>query len=674
VGKTRLAVQTAAGLAGEFPDGVWLVELAALIDGSHVATTVASAIGVPASPATGLESADGVCRYLAPRRALIVLDNCEHVIDDAAALVDRLLLSAPRVRVLATSREPLNVAGESVWRVPSLTVEVDGAVGDAVALFAERAAQARPGFKLDDPGTYDAVIAVCRRLDGIPLAIELAAARTRAMSIEQIASHLDERFRLLTRGARTAVPRQQTLQGAMDWSYELLVQSERHLFDTLGVFAGGFDLAAVAAVGATDEFEALDLVDSLIGKSMVEADPGRDRYQLLETLRQYAWDRLVSTGRLGSARDAHAAHFTALAGEQAKLMGVSGRQVGALDRLEVDYDNLRGALAHLVAERRSEDATRLLRRLLGLFNIRHPREGFGWFQQVVAISGGLPPAVRARLLGDASFAAFNAGDRDGQLRYATEAVEVGGDDAPAIAHYLLGHSGVHHGDFAAAVEHLRRAGTMAAARNDLTTQVVTAGVLVVALALLGDQEAARRLIPEAIELAERLGNPAITASCYITAGEAFALTGAPEQAIGMFGKGLTHADEGGPNTASGARVLYSLLLDDPAEAARMLRPALPLAREQLSGWYQLAPFVAAAKIAARTGKDELAARLLGTYLAQRDLVSSGYLSEGYWSEQLVNELTARLGRAAVDDELRRGAGLTLAQALQLACELVDATA
>jgi predicted ATPase len=673
VGKTRLAIQTAAGLVGEFPGGVWLVELAPLIDAALVATTVASAIGAPVP--TGAEPAEALCRFLASRRCLVVVDNCEHVVDAAAALVDRVLEAAPRTRVLATSREPLNVAGESVWRVPSLSVEVDGALGDAVSLFAERAAQARPGFTLDESGTLEATVAVCRRLDGIPLAIELAAARARAMSVEQIAAHLDERFRLLTRGARTAVPRQQTLQGAIDWSYELLAPSERQVFDTLGVFAGGFDLAAVAAVGATDEFEALDLVDSLIGKSMVEADPSRDRYQLLETLRQYAWERLVATGRLGPARDAHATHFTALAGEQAKLMGVSGRQVGALDRLEVDYDNLRAALAHLVADRRAEEATRMVRRLLGLFNIRHPSEGLSWFQQVVAISDGLPAATRARLLGDASFAAMNAGNREGQLRYATEAVDVGGDDAPAIAHYHLGQWETYQGNSGRAVEHLRRAETLAAARKDLTTQVIAGGALVVALATLGDEEAARRLIPKAIELAERLGNPTLTASCYLTSGEALALSGSPEEAIAMFDRGLAHADEGGPIMASGTRVLYSLQLDDPADAARVLRPVLPLVMDQLSGWYQLAPLVAAAKIAVRTGKDDLAARLLGTYGHQRDVVGgSGYLSEGYWWEELVNELRTRLGRQAVDDELRRGAQLTLPQALQLASALVDGTA
>jgi predicted ATPase len=368
----------------------------------------------------------------------VVLDNCEHVIDAAAAFVDRALAVVPRVRVLATSREALDVAGERTWRVPSLSLDGDGGAGDAVALFTERATQDQPGFTLADPVTHDAAVAVCRRLDGIPLVIELAAARAKVLSVEQIAAHLDERFRLLTRGGRTAVARQQTLQGAIDWSYELLSQAERELFGTLGVFAGEFDLVSVAAVAGLDEFEALDLVESLVAKSMVEADPARNRYRLLETLRQYAWDRLVDGGRLVEVRDAHAGRYSALAAEQAKRMGEAGEQIAALDRLEADYDNLRSALAWFIEPHRADDAARMARRLVSLFNIRHPREGLAWFEQVTAIAGDLPVRSRTRLLGDTAYATMNAGDGEGQFRYACAAVALSSDDAPPIAHYLLG--------------------------------------------------------------------------------------------------------------------------------------------------------------------------------------------------------------------------------------------
>jgi len=241
-----------------------LVELAPLSDPRLVASAVAAALGV--SVAGGLDASEAVCRFLTQRRALIVLDNCEHVIEDAAALVDRLLAAAPRTRVLATSREAMDLDGESAWRVPSLSID-----SDAMALFTERASEALPGFTLADPVVHDAALAVCRRLDGIPLAIELAAARARVLSVDQISVHLDERFRLLTRGGRTAGARHQTLQGTIDWSYELLEPAERAVFDALGVFAGEFDLPSVAAVAELDEFAALDLVEQLVAKSMVEA-------------------------------------------------------------------------------------------------------------------------------------------------------------------------------------------------------------------------------------------------------------------------------------------------------------------------------------------------------------------------------------------------------------------
>jgi predicted ATPase len=298
-------------------------------------------------------------------------------------------------------------------------------------LFAARAAHARPGFRLDEHDTEQSVVAVCRRLDGIPLAIELAAARATVLSVDQIAARLDERFRLLTRGGRTAVARQQTLQGAIEWSYELLSAQERELFDTLGVLAGEFDLDAAASIAGLDELEALDLVEQLVHKSMVEADPSRNRHRLLETLRQYAWQRLETTERLGEVRDAHAAHFSGLAAQQARRMVEGSRSVAALDRLEADYDNLRAALAWLIEQRRADPAAWMVRRLSGLFNVRFPREGLGWCRQVVAIGDELPARVRTRLLADTAWAAWYAGDFEAAASNGDAAVEVGGDEVPA---------------------------------------------------------------------------------------------------------------------------------------------------------------------------------------------------------------------------------------------------
>ncbi len=597
VGKTRLAIQTATGLVDEFPSGVWLVELAPVIDSALVAATVASALGV--SVAGGVDSAEAVCRFLAHRRALVVLDNCEHVIGAAAALVDRVLAAAPGVRVLATSRESLDIPGESAWRVPSLSLD-----GDALALFAERAAHAQPGFSLDDPATEESAVAVCRRLDGIPLAIELAAARAKVLSVDQIASHLDERFRLLTGGGRTAVRRQHTLQGAIDWSYDLLTAPERSLFDTLGVFAGEFDLDAVASVASLDELEALDLLEQLVNKSMVEADPSRDRYRLLETLRQYAWDRLAAGGRLDAARDAHAACFAALAARQARRMGEGGQQLDALDRLEADYDNLRAGLAWLIEQLRADAAARMVRRLTGPFIIRHPREGLAWFQAVVAIGDELPAKSRARVLAGTAWAALHAGDLEAMARYAGAAIEAGGDDPP---YWLLALVAMWAGNYAQAVEHLRRAIPNAVANKDLTAQAFATGLLVQALAELGDEPEARRLIPEAIGLAERLGNPETLAANYDEVAVALVRMGAPCEAATMWEEGLIHVDMAGPTMACGYRCSYALKVDDPPNAAGILGVAIPIAKEHLSGFQQAQPLLAAASVAAATGRERIAA-------------------------------------------------------------------
>jgi predicted ATPase len=664
VGKTRLAVQVAGGMMDEFPGGAFFVELAPLIDPALVASTVASSVG--AAPSPGADPTEVVCRFLAQRRALIVLDNCEHVIDAAAALAGRLVSAAPRARVLATSREPLNVKGESAWRVPSLTIEEDGVPGDAVALFMERVGEARPGFALDNAAHRDAVVQVCRRLDGIPLAIELAAARARMMSVEQLASRLDERFRLLTRGGRGAVPRQQTLEGAIEWSYELLAPAEQALFDVLGVFAGEFDLAAVAAVAALDEFEALDLLGQLADKSMLEADPGRDRYRLLETLRQYAWGRLVATQRLARTRDAHAAYYANLAGEQAGLMTAPGRQVEALDRLELDYDNLRAALAYLIEQRQADAAARMARRLVGLFNIRHPREGLDWFRQVLAIAEGLPAKTRGRLLGDAAFAALNAG-AEVQLQYAQASVDLAGDDAPAIAHWVLA-SYAMLSDSPDAVQKARRAVAIAAATNDLTTQLGATGTLAEALALAGAEPEARTRIAEVIGLAEGLGSPTMTTAAYTLAGDALACLGYAREAVKMYEEGLARAESSGPLITSRLRTRYILEGGDQSKAIQLLLVDLPVAKQQLSGINQLFPLVAAAKVLADTNPS-LAAALLATPANphERSNLFETW-REAKFRDRLVEQLRHTLGDARLDEELRRGSQLTPEQALQLAVD------
>ena len=668
VGKTRLAVQVSAGVIDEFPGGVWLAELAPLIDGALVAATVSAAVGAPTSP--DIDSVEALCRHLVPKRALVVLDNCEHLIESVATFVDRLLSFAPRTKILATSREPLGVPGESVWRVPSLSVDGRGDTdGDAVALFLTRARLARQDF-VADPSKSE-VMRVCRRLDGIPLAIELAAARIKVLSIEQIASRLDERFRLLTRGSRTAVARQQTLQNTIDWSYELLTDAERDFFDLLGVFAGDFDLAAAAQVAGSDEFEALDLIEQLTDKSMLEADPTRERYRLLETLRQYAWDRLAATNRLTQARDAHASYYARLVADLLQVLHTPGRQVDALDLLDADYDNLRATLAYLIDAKRADDASRMVRRLVGVFNLRHPREGLGWFQAVIDIAAELPPKARARLLGEAAHAAMNAGDSQAQARYAQAAIDTGGADAPAIAHIQLAMWHSWNNDPANTVAEARRA--LDKISQDPAMQIFAGGLLIAGLGALGLEAETIDDIPWLIKTAAALADPTFAVVAYLNAGVALALLGHDEEAIAMLEHGLVHADAGGPQTASGCRVWIALLTNDIDHAAAQLRIGIPIAQTHLTRFDQLNTIVGAARVAYEHERHN-AARLLGAYKAHIDQVDmQGNLLTRRHHDLLMARLAQDTDAATLDRELQRGRDLTLEQALHLALDVVTAT-
>jgi predicted ATPase/class 3 adenylate cyclase len=367
-GKTRLALQAAAEQIGVARDGVWFADLAPLTEEDHVARAVAAVLGLPDQGSR----ADAVTEALAGQDALIVLDNCEHLIDAAAKLCDRVIQHCPKVRFLATSREPLGIDGERVYRVPSLTLPGRDAVSaddladsDAVRLFVARARVHDPRFAFDDAAAA-LVATICRRLDGIPLALELAAARLSSMSLAQVAARLDQRFRLLTGGSRNAMPRQQTLQATVDWSFGLLNQAERETLTRLSVFVGGFELDAAEAICASAEVDALDVMDlvgSLVDKSLVVVDRAGDsvRYRLLETIRQYSAQELVRTAGEAEAmrvRDLHAVYYMTLA-TAAEPALVGPRQGRYLRRLDSEWDNLRAAFAHLRADERSGDVLRL---------------------------------------------------------------------------------------------------------------------------------------------------------------------------------------------------------------------------------------------------------------------------------------------------------------------------
>ncbi|MEV2249230.1 BTAD domain-containing putative transcriptional regulator [Streptomyces sp. NPDC050147] len=395
-GKTRLSQEAAEAHADGVPDGVWLAELAPVESPDAVPEAVLTALGARETVLRGAGAEelravsewhgdDPVVRlteHCGPRRMLLILDNCEHVIDAAARLADRLLAHCPGLTILATSREPLGVPGELLRPVEPLPEPI------ALRLLADRGAAARPGFRVEDDRA--AAAEICRRLDGLPLAIELAAARLRMLTPRQIADRLDDRFRLLTNGARTVLPRQQTLRAVVDWSWDLLDTPERTVLRRLSVFAGGCDLAAAEAVcGAPGESpDVADALGSLVDKSLVVAAPsvqGVMRYRLLETVGEYAGERLDEAGDRGAAERAHLVYFRELARvTEPRLRG--GGQREAVERLEIEYENLRTALRHAVAAKDEQEALCLVLSLSWYWTIRDLRiEIRNWSRDVVAL-------------------------------------------------------------------------------------------------------------------------------------------------------------------------------------------------------------------------------------------------------------------------------------------------
>ncbi|OBG93336.1 transcriptional regulator [Mycobacterium sp. E3251] len=400
VGKTRLALQVAAKADGDFADGVWYADLAPITTPDVVPLAVTRALGLPDQ--AGRSTMDTLTRAIAGRHMLLVLDNCEHVIDAAAAMVLALLGACSAVRILATSREPIRVAGETAWGVPSLSLS-----DEAVALFIDRARHVRSDFSVTE-GHSATVTEICRRLDGIPLAIELAAARVRALSLTQILDSLHDRFRLLTGGARTAVRRQQTLRASVDWSHALLTEPERVLFRRAAVFLGGFDLNAAQAVcaeGEIERYQTLDQLTLLIDKSLIAIEDGDlgSRYRMLETVRQYALEKLGEAGEADAVRARHRDHYAALAAE----LDAPGRidHQSRIEQATVEMDNLRAAFAWCRENNEIPAALHLASALQTLWTTRgRVREGTAWFDAALADAAAhgveVPLPIRARALAD----------------------------------------------------------------------------------------------------------------------------------------------------------------------------------------------------------------------------------------------------------------------------------
>jgi non-specific serine/threonine protein kinase len=521
-GKTRLALQVASELVDRFRDGVWVVDLAPVSDRDVVTHTLASVFKVQEGPNRPL--LDGLCDYLRPRQVLLVLDNCEHLIAGCAQLAETLLHAGASVRVLATSREALGIAGETVWRVPSLSLPVPSQQiraetllqYEAVRLFAERARTGHATFTVADRNAA-AVAEVCCRLDGIPLAIELAAARLNVLSLDQINARLNDRFRLLTGGSRTAVARQRTLEATVDWSYNLLSKAERSLFCRLSVFAGGWTLEAAEQVcsgGAIKNAEMLDLLSQLVHKSLVSVEEdasGDRRYRYLETVRHYARERLVRSREVGRVRDRHADFFFVFA-RKAEPELTRSSQGHWLDRLQIDNENLRSALEWtLAAPERGERGLELAAELFWFWLKRgYVSEGRRWLECALKVCTDASLQLRAKALIGLSHMTYFQGDYASTLVHLEKSLALGRevDDPWAVAFslFLQALTAAERGDSGEAERLATDAQAAARSSGDLELQALPIFVFAYGAMEQGDYDRASSRLEHALELIRQTGD------------------------------------------------------------------------------------------------------------------------------------------------------------------------
>ena len=559
-GKTRLGLQVAADLLEQYPDGVWLVELASLSDPALVPQTVASTLGVPEQPGQLLR--ETLVAHLRSKSLLLLLDNCEHLLAACRGLAGALLRACPKLQILATSRETLGVDGELTYPVPSLRLPdlrrpapfARLAEYEALSLFAERAIFAQPKFILTESNA-PVVAQICHRLDGIPLAIEFAAARVRVLSVEQIATRLDDRFRLLTAGSRKALPRQQTLRAMMDWSYDLLSEQERNLLRRLSVFAGGWTLEAAEAVGGFDGLQPADILDlltRLVDKSLVivETQGGEARYRFLETVRQYGRERLLESEEAPHLRKRHRDWYLWLA-ERADPELRGPEQRAWLERLETEHDNLRAALEYCWStEGGADPGIRLAGALHWFWYLRgYWSEGRGWLEGALTRSGEVNVSILPSALHGAALLMRRQGDyeRADPLceRGLTLCRELG--DKRYSAWFLLhfGAEALHRKDF-------DKAEALFQDMLVLCRALADKWFISVALIHLGEvalrqdtYDRALELFTDSLALMREVGDKAITAYVLRYLGELALHRGDHRQAGAFYGEGLALACEVG---------------------------------------------------------------------------------------------------------------------------------
>ena len=679
VGKTRLAVQLAAELLETFDDGAWMVELETLSEVQLLAQTVAAALGI--SEASDGDFQQTLLHHLRPRQALLILDNCEHIVEACARLANLLLRNCPGLRVLATSREALGVPGEKLYPVRSLSMPPPERLPptatltdfEAIRLFVERARAADPQFELTDTRA-SAVVEICHRLDGIPLAIELAAARARALTVEQIAARLDDRFRLLTGGSRTALPRHQTLRAAMEWSFELLPEAERAVLWRLAVFAGPFTLEAAEAVCAGPGVHRADVVEHLtrlVEKSLVNRHAAS--YRLLETVREYARDHLLAAGESEATYARHRDWYTDFVNRGAPAFFRGPESSAWLEDFEREHDNLRTAMQWSLDE--GQSGARALELAAGLWRFWEIRgylvEGRQWLERVLRLTRGQLSPTRADVLTGAGIIAAAQGDHPAAVEFHEESLaaqeELGNRQAVTYALHNLANAKLHHGDHARArelyEEAVRRARVIGDRRGLPFALLHVADVA----DRQGDYGGARERYEEAVAIARAEGDA--WALAYALSN--FGLTASRHDDLAtareMYDEALRTYVQVGDRRGE-ARVL-SLMADlavadgDPGRARSLLYDALTIrhALGDTSGTCSALERISAAAI----GDDpQRSTRLLAAAAAMRERIGArlSFTAQAELDQQIA-ELQDRLGEAFAET-WQSGRSASLEEALR----------
>ena len=648
VGKTRLAVHVAAELAAEFADGVWLVELAPVGDAAAVPDVVARTLGVTSQ--ASLTVTDSITQALEGRRLLMVLDNCEHVLGAAGDLVEAVLAGAGTVTVMATSREGLGVSGEHLWPVPSLDVH-SGVDSAAVELFVERARAVKPGFTLETGAEAEAVVEICRRVDGIALAIELAAARMVSMSPADMCDRLADRFRLLS-GSRRALERHQTLRNTVQWSYDLLDDDERAVLGCCSVFAGGFDLSAATHVCAEglSEYAVLDRLDSLVRKSLITTEQvgSHVRYGVLETVRQFAGEQLAATGAIDEVRDRHARYFADKADEILELWA-SPQQRAAYQWIDIEFANLRTGFRWAAShdDLQSAASIAISASIAGIWTQRY--EQFAWAEELLdsAIVHGIR---RLPSLYAAAAHCFLTGRIDDSLSFGRAAVDLNDqpdyDPVPfAYCYLVLGAAYSYTGQVD------RNLQTAAACHQRADDRLSTGpSQRAFALAVANRFDEAQTMAEEAVAAATARGIPSPIAFALVAYGRAFAETD-PAQALAAMRRGLAVAHDSN-NTWQEAMIGTELAALETAhgdataalESIRRVIESQDRAGDVVTLTYSLSNL---AVVFDRLGRLEPAATLFGT-------VAQTLPSRLIEHSSTIEHLNHVIGSANVEQQMRVG--------------------